>query len=146
MGLYLPILPWWILVFVLVVVGSNNNNSDNCLGLLSVVHADETVSNHVSIPKQILAARVPPSESKNHRQQERQQLWLYEGALYDPLDGRQVAKVQGLELVRPLDDTTNLAIDSLLKHPNATYEDAKTVWSQNILLHKTTASWWWDFR
>mmetsp|Transcript_22060 Transcript_22060/g.48915 ORF Transcript_22060/g.48915 Transcript_22060/m.48915 type:complete len:548 (-) Transcript_22060:342-1985(-) len=135
MGLYLPILPWWILVFVLVVVGSNNNNSDNCLGLLSVVHADETVSNHVSIPKQILAARVPPSESKNHRQQERQQLWLYEGALYDPLDGRQVAKVQGLELVRPLDDTTNLAIDSLLKHPNATYEDAKTVWSQKIFCY-----------
>lgn len=31
-------------------------------------------------------------------------MWVYEGALYDPLDGRKVANVEGLEIVRHLAD------------------------------------------
>eukprot|EP00536_Pseudo-nitzschia_multiseries_P003270 jgi/Psemu1/322944/estExt_fgenesh1_pg.C_490008 len=52
-----------------------------------------------------------------------------------------VANVQGIELVRPLHDTSHLAIDTLLRHPHATYVDAKTVWSQKIFCYtKPTAT------
>mmetsp|Transcript_5578 Transcript_5578/g.16057 ORF Transcript_5578/g.16057 Transcript_5578/m.16057 type:complete len:559 (-) Transcript_5578:421-2097(-) len=94
-----------------------------------------------SIPSQILRARMPflakPQNNgdDDDDDDDKQQLWMYEGALYDPLDGRQVANVQGLELVRPLYDTSHLAIDSLLRHPNATYVDAKTLWSQKIFCY-----------
>lgn len=94
--------------------------------------AEASTPDTVSIPSQILNAKIPTSNEQN------QQLWLYEGALYDPLDGRQVAKVQGLELVQQLDDTSHLAIDRLLKHPNATYQDSKTLWSQKIFCYTTT--------
>ena len=89
------------------------------------------------LPSQILRARIPSSSEEGHQQQ---QLWLYEGALYDPLDGRQVAKVQGIELIRPIMNTTNLAIDSILRHPNATYDDAQTVWSQKVFCYTKTKS------
>jgi hypothetical protein len=91
------------------------------------------------LPSQILRARIP-SSSEEEQQQQQQQLWLYEGALYDPLDGRQVAKVQGIELIRPIMNTTNLAIDSILRHPNATYDDAQTLWSQKVFCYTKTKS------
>jgi hypothetical protein len=100
-----------------------------------------TTRKKLSIPSQILGAKVPSQESFEDPLsplKQQQQLWVYEGALYDPLDGRKVAKVRGLELVRPLEDTSHLAIDALLKHPNATYEDSKTVWSQKIFCYTTT--------
>ncbi len=102
------------------------------------VHAETSVSETLSIPGQIVNAKVPSFEpNKKQAGQPKQQLWLYEGALYDPLDGRKVAKVRGLELVQQLEDTSNLAIDSLLKHPNATYQDSKTLWSQKIFCYTT---------
>ena len=105
------------------------------------VHAEASVSETFSIPSQIVNAKIPslePNILKGKRQ--KQQLWLYEGALYDPLDGRKVAKVRGLELVQPLEDTSHLAIDSLLKHPNATHQDSKTLWSQKIFCYTTQKS------
>jgi hypothetical protein len=65
---------------------------------------------------------------------------MYEGALYDPLDGRQIATVEGIEIVRPVDNTTNLAIDSILNHnSNATYDEAKSIWSQKVFCYTSTA-------
>jgi hypothetical protein len=79
-------------------------------------------------------------------QQQQQQLWMYQGALYDPLDGRKIANVQGLELVSTIrsNNQTNhhpedlLKMHSLLQDPNATYEDAATLWSQNIFCYTTS--------
>lgn len=34
-------------------------------------------------------------------------VWVYEGALYDPLDGHKIANVEGLELVRQLADSSD---------------------------------------
>lgn len=34
-------------------------------------------------------------------------VWVYEGALYDPLDGHKIANVEGLELVRRLSDSSD---------------------------------------
>ena len=34
-------------------------------------------------------------------------VWVYEGALYDPLDGHKIANVEGLELVRRLADSSD---------------------------------------
>jgi hypothetical protein len=78
---------------------------------------------------------------------QQQQLWMYQGALYDPLDGRKIANVQGLELVSTIrsrksnnNNQTNihsLKIQSLLQDPNATYEEAATLWSQNIFCYTT---------
>lgn len=103
-----------------------------------VVRAETSISEKFSIPSQILSAKVPSAKSNFlQSRQQKQQLWLYEGALYDPLDGRKVAKVRGLELVQPLEDTSHLAIDALLNHPNATYQDSKTIWSQKIFCYTT---------
>lgn len=58
------------------------------------------------------------------------QLWMYKGSLYDPLDGRKISNVQGLECVSIWDDATNsssLQMESLLKNPNATFDDAVTL-------------------
>ena len=107
--------------------------------------AEASTSDSVSIPSQILHAKIPKSK-EDPQSKHNQQLWLYEGALYDPLDGRQVANVQGLELVQQLDDTSHLAIDTLLKHPNATYQDSKTVWSQKIFCYTTTKDFGKDVR
>jgi hypothetical protein len=65
------------------------------------------------------------------------QLWKYHGALYDPLDGRRIATVEGLEMVSlfSANETQGLQIPSLLNHPNATYEQAATVWSRNIFCY-----------
>ena len=75
----------------------------------------------------------------NHR------LWKYQGALYDPLDGRTIAQVEGLELAwqRPSSSQENLEVDSLLQNTNATYKDALTVFSQKVFCYttpKTTTS------
>ena len=121
--------PW--LIFAVVTVGCIRNFSVNA-------DADAAMSTSTSIPSQIVRARIPSQYQQHQHQHQQQQLWLYEGALYDPLDGRQVAKVQGLELVRPLENTTHLAIDSLLRHPNATFDDAKTLWSQKIFCYTKT--------
>ena len=128
---------WTAVCCILVIVGwntnINTNNNNNSIGnrFVSAVRTESSGSKKgCSIPSQILGAKIP--------EQQQQQLWLYEGALYDPLDGRRVAKVRGLELIRPLEDTSHLAIDSLLKHPNATYEDSRTVWSQKIFCYTTT--------
>ena len=103
-----------------------------------VVRAETSISETFSIPSQILNAKVPSAKANFlQSQHQKQQLWLYEGALYDPLDGRKVAKVRGLELVQPLENTSHLAIDTLLNHPNATYQDSKTVWSQKIFCYTT---------
>ncbi len=115
-----------------------------CVGqheMISVfVRAETSISDTFSIPSQILSAKVPSAKENSQQsqyQQQQQQLWLYEGALYDPLDGRKVAKVRGLELVQPLENTSHLAIDALLNHPNATYQDSMTVWSQKIFCYTT---------
>jgi hypothetical protein len=99
-----------------------------------------TTPTMLSLPSQILRAKIPSSSEEEGQQRQQQQLWLYEGALYDPLDGRQVAKVQGIELIRPIMNTTNLAIDSILRHPNATYDDAQTLWSQKVFCYTKTKS------
>ncbi len=119
----------------IIAIGDQHSNLIFSPAEASTSSTSDTVS--VSIPSQILHAKIPKAKAHPHNQQN-QQLWLYEGALYDPLDGRQVAKVQGLELVQQLDDTSHLAIDALLKHPNATYQDSKTVWSQKIFCYTTT--------
>jgi hypothetical protein len=42
-------------------------------------------------------------------------LWSYEGFLYDPLQSRPVARVQGLEIVQPIHESNGLAIDETLQ-------------------------------
>ena len=127
-----------------------------------------------SVPSRILRAKFPPrsdhssssstatSASSHHRQQ--QQLWMYRGTLYDPIDGRSIATVQGLELVRPVYNTSGLAIDKVLRKsptPTSTNQqqtfhdkntdnndtttatasiDAVTLWSQKVFCYTTTTT------
>jgi hypothetical protein len=65
---------------------------------------------------------------------------MYEGALYDPLDGRQIATVEGIELVRPIHDITNLAIDTILKNNSTIYDDAQSMWSQKVFCYTSTSA------
>ena len=67
-----------------------------------------------------------------------QQLWKYQGALYDPLDGRRVASVEGLEWVSLLrqNETEDRPIYSqVLRHPNATWKCAATMLSKHIFCY-----------
>jgi hypothetical protein len=85
-----------------------------------------------------------------------QQLWKYQGALYDPLDGRRIALVEGLEWVVVRKNKKNeketpgtntneeeLLIHSLLQqHPNnatASYDDALTLITQKVFCYTTEA-------
>lgn len=76
-------------------------------------------------------------------------LWVYQGALYDPLDGKKIANVQGLEFVRLLATTDStedqkeryarrcgdlLAVDSLTD-PEATMDFAGTVLSRKLFCY-----------
>jgi hypothetical protein len=67
-----------------------------------------------------------------------QQLWKYEGALYDPLDGRRIASVEGLEWVSLLrsNETADQPIYSqVLNHPNATWKCAASMWSKQLFCY-----------
>ncbi len=66
------------------------------------------------------------------------QLWKYEGALFDPLDGRRIASVEGLEWVslRTQNETTDRPIYSqVLNHPNATWTTAASMWSRHLFCY-----------
>jgi hypothetical protein len=77
-------------------------------------------------------------------------LWVYQGALYDPLEGKKIANVQGLELVSQWadcfsDDKTSksqymehcgdLISGGLLSHPNATFDYASTILSRKVFFY-----------
>ena len=67
-----------------------------------------------------------------------QRLWRYHGALYDPLDGRKVATVEGLEWVSHLrqNETADRPIYSqVLNHPNATWKNAASLWSKHLFCY-----------
>ena len=79
-------------------------------------------------------------------------LWVYEGALFDPLEGRKIANVEGVELVRCVastnrgDDTHSnaqakhwgeLEVGPLLRHPNATYDHASTILSRKLFCYQS---------
>jgi hypothetical protein len=79
-------------------------------------------------------------------------LWVYEGVLVDPLEGRKIANVEGLEIVRHLStvgDSKNhsnkrifrrecgdLEVGSLISHPNATFDRASTILSRKLFCYK----------
>jgi hypothetical protein len=82
-------------------------------------------------------------------------MWAYQGALYDPLDGKQIAQVQGLELVRCLseadDDTVankqryrrrcgDLSMADILSHGNATFDYASTILTRRLFLYTPVSS------
>jgi hypothetical protein len=94
------------------------------------------------ISRRQLSSSSKEKEEEAKQQQQQKQLWMYQGSLYDPLDGRPIAQVQGLELVRPVFNTTHLAIDKILwnNNNNNTYVDAKTLWSQKIFCYTTTTT------
>lgn len=78
-------------------------------------------------------------------------LWVYQGALYDPLDGKRIAQVQGLELVSKWADcyptTTNtgrgkfqykcgdLIAGALIGHHDSKLDYAATLLSRKIFLY-----------
>lgn len=67
-----------------------------------------------------------------------QQLWKYHGSLYDPLDGRKVASVEGLEWVTLLrqNETADRPIYAqVLNHPNATWKYAASIWSKHLFCY-----------
>lgn len=76
--------------------------------------------------------------TRNKGETRNQQLWKYQGSLYDPLDGRRVATVLGLELVSllPQNETTNLSFyKQVLDNANNTFHRAQTLWSKNIFCY-----------
>ena len=68
-------------------------------------------------------------------------LWMYQGCLYDPLDGRKIANVQGLEWIYNHNISESILqtnkIQSLLKHPNTTYDQAATLWIRKVFCYTT---------
>jgi hypothetical protein len=68
-------------------------------------------------------------------------LWMYKGSLYDPLDGRKIANVQGLECISLWNNATNttsaLQVESLLENPNATYDGAATLRITKVFCYTT---------
>ena len=83
-------------------------------------------------------------------------LWVYEGALWDPLEGRKVANVEGIEIVRQISsvgDSRNpenkkkyrnecgeLEVGPLISHPNATFDHASTILSRKLFCYKAPDS------
>ena len=90
------------------------------------------------------------SQSQQQQQQQQQQkdkvaIWVYEGALFDPLEGRKIANVEGVELVQHVKDKTNgnvadLEVGPLLSNPNATYDCADTIFSRKLFCYSPSSS------
>ena len=81
---------------------------------------------------------------------EKPALWAYQGALYDPLDGKRIAHVHGLEIVSQWCECNSSSADQkanygqrcgdliagdLLAHPNATYDYASTFLSRKLFCY-----------
>ena len=67
-----------------------------------------------------------------------ERLWRYHGSLYDPLDGRKVATVEGLEwvsLLRQSDTADRPIYTEVLNHPNATWKNAASLWSKHLFCY-----------
>lgn len=80
-------------------------------------------------------------------------LWAYEGALFDPLDGRRIATVEGLEMVRcvaTIDDPLNpenkkqyldtcgdLEVGPLISSENATFDQVSTILSRKFFCYQS---------
>ena len=109
---------------------------------------------HVCLVKATTVSHLPVKDwivrVKCNSNQCRPQLWKYQGALYDPLDGRRIARVEGLEWVgvwNTTDSSDNhtkgeLLIDSLLQqqlYNTTSYskEDALTLISQKVFCYTT---------
>mmetsp|Transcript_16483 Transcript_16483/g.40257 ORF Transcript_16483/g.40257 Transcript_16483/m.40257 type:complete len:421 (-) Transcript_16483:389-1651(-) len=81
-----------------------------------------------------------PKSSSSSVEQNTPQLWMYTGSLYDPLDGRKIANIQGLECISLWDAVTNssaLQMESLLNNPNATFDDAATLRISKVFCYTT---------
>jgi hypothetical protein len=67
-------------------------------------------------------------------------LWMYKGSLYDPLDGRKIANIQGVECIsfwNSTDGAPKLKVDSLLENPNATFDDTITLKVAKVFCYTT---------
>jgi hypothetical protein len=90
--------------------------------------------------------------NNNNNNKDNVGVWVYQGALYDPLEGRKIAHVQGLELVRCVANcvgTNNnnqrrnpyqemggdLEVAALLSQNNATFDRAVTVLSRKLFCY-----------
>jgi hypothetical protein len=80
-------------------------------------------------------------------------IWVYEGALFDPLQGRRIASVEGLELVHCLTDVGestdpdnkkrfsqkcgDLEVGPLVAHENATFDRASVIMSRKLFCYRS---------
>lgn len=64
-------------------------------------------------------------------------VWVYEGALYDPLDGTKIANVQGLELVRQLADTNTRQRSQTLKGNSIKGDYSATLLSRKLFCYSS---------
>ena len=79
-----------------------------------------------------------------------QSIWLYEGGLFDPLTGEQLAHVEGLETVQAvpqnqdsIESNTNVAslvIQKSLQDPQAHYQDSATLLSRKIFIYRSKSN------
>lgn len=64
-------------------------------------------------------------------------VWVYEGALYDPLDGHKIANVEGLELVRYVGDSETPSRCSSLKAHQLEGDYSATVLSRRLFCYQS---------
>ena len=120
----------------------------------SLVAAEQSPSNSIrssSLISDWVRARCGvPSRQSDAEGDNSTAIWIYEGALYDPLEGKRIARVQGLELISPLADCPNnhpittskykercgdLIAGKLLSSPNATFDYACTMMSRKLFCY-----------
>ena len=64
-------------------------------------------------------------------------VWVYEGTLYDPLDGHKIANVEGLELVRYVGDSETSSRCSSLKAEQLEGDYSATVLSRRLFCYQS---------
>jgi hypothetical protein len=107
-----------------------------------------------------IQARCGPNNNNNNNNNNnidgsnnKEALWVYEGALYDPLEGKLIANVQGLEIVSKISECHNskptshflkqcrhLIAGSLLNNPVASFDYASTIWSRKVFCYSPSNS------
>jgi len=125
---------YFILSYVNVSAGAKNNP-------MSITFP----SPHNNILQDWIEARCGPTGNA---------VWAYQGALYDPLDGKKIAQVEGLELVRCLATTDgskeskaryrnrcgDLMMADAVANPKAKLDYAGTVLSRKLFCYKPVSN------
>jgi hypothetical protein len=136
---------WWLLILLAIIASSSASDASDTTDTLSSPSTKRVVD--------WVQARCGgiDKDGNGYGNDDMPSLWVYQGALYDPLDGKRIAQVQGLELVSKWADCNSypstrkrfqykcgdLIAGALIGQPDAKLDYAATLLSRKLFMYTT---------